>query len=158
MPAALACLITERIFVPKIPAALMAKVQFPIAKKVRTVAAMIGVPEDGLEVHVGADFGDEKTAKTLARTLPALLGFAKAKLGAIGAKLLKNLKVKAEGTWVRLALTTDKATFETLQGMAMKMVTRAFSADHSGAKPEPPPMKPATKGPAPKKPVSKKGM
>jgi len=135
------------VLVPKIPASLMAKVQFPIAKKVRTVAAMIGVPDDGLEVHVGADFGDDKTATSLARTLPALLGFAKAKLGAIGAKLLENLKIKAEGTWVRLALTTDKATFEKLQGMVMGLLLKAMPGGDSDPKPTPP-TKPV---PAPKK-------
>lgn len=143
------------VLVPKVPAAFIAKVQFPIAKKVRTVVAMIGLPDDALDVHVGADFGDEKTAKTLARTLPALLGFAKAKLGAIGAKLLKNLKVKADGTWVRLAITADKATFETLQSMAMNMlsVSGVFKFDGDAGKP-----KPASKKPAPKKTAPKKGM
>lgn len=138
------------VLVPRIPAALTAKVQFPIAKKIRTVAAMVGVPGDGLEVHVGADFGDEKTAKTLARTLPALLGFAKAKLGAIGAKLLKNLKVKADGTWVRLAITTDKATFEKLQGMAMGLLAKMFTADDAASS------GPAKKKDAPKKSAPKK--
>ena len=51
-------------------------VQFPIAKKVRTIMAMVGVPEDGLDVRLAADFGDDKTASTLARTLPAYLRYA----------------------------------------------------------------------------------
>jgi len=135
------------VLVPRIPAAFLAKVQFPIAKKVRTVVAMIGLPDDGLEVNVAADFGDEKTAKTLARTLPALLGFAKAKLGAIGAKLLQNLKVKAEGTWVRLALTADKATFETLQSMAMKMVSGMVKVKATDGKPAPAMAAPAMAAP-----------
>lgn len=142
------------VLVPKIPASLTAKVQFPIAKKVRTVMAMVGVPNDGLDVRLAADFGDEKTAKTLARTLPALLGIAKAKLGAIGAKLLANLKVKAEGTWVRLALVTDKATFEKIQGMIMDLVGKAF-ASKDGDKGDAAP-KPAMD--APMKPAPKKGM
>lgn len=129
------------VLVPRIPASLTAKVQFPIAKKIRTVTAMVGVPGDGLEVHVGADFGDEKTAKTLARTLPALLGFAKAKLGAIGAKLLQNLKVKADGTWVRLAVTVDKETFESLQSLALKTFSKALKSGDDAPKPKPAPKK-----------------
>ncbi len=137
------------VIVPTVPASLTAKVQFPIAKKIRTVCAMIGVPADGLEANIGADFGDEKTAKTLARTLPALMGFFKAKPGAMGAKLLQNLKVKADGTWVRIALTADKATFEKLQGMAMGLVTKMFTIKEQPAPPAPKIEQP-TKG-APKK-------
>jgi hypothetical protein len=137
------------------PEPLTAKVQFPIAKKIRTVVAMIGVPGDGLEVNAGADFGDDKTAKSLARTLPALLGFAKAKLGALGAKLLQNLKISADGTWVRLALTADKETFEKLQDMAIKTLGKLFGRDagsdqDEGAVKDPAPAKPTMK-PAPKK-------
>jgi hypothetical protein len=131
------------VFVPRIPASITDKVQFPIAKKVRTVIVMVGLPDDGLEVHLGADFGDEKTAKTLARTLPALLGFVKAKLGAIGAKLLQNLKVKADGTWVRVDLQADKATFATLQDMAMGMLSKVMSM---GGADNTPPAKPTPKG------------
>ncbi len=127
------------LLVPRIPAALTARVQFPIAKKIRTVVAMIGLPGDGLEVNLAADFGDEKTASTLARTLPTLLGFAKAKLGAIGAKLLKHLKVKADGTWVRLSLHADKELFEKLQGMAMGLVGKMVSM-HKGSAPAAPGM------------------
>ncbi len=130
------------LLVPKIPAAMMAKVQFPIAKKIRTVTAIIGVPADGLDVQLGADFGDDKTAKTLARTLPALLGFVKAKLGAMGAKLMKNLKISADGSWVRIALTADKETFASLQAMVMKKFGAMFANPKAAA-----PAKPATKKP-----------
>ncbi len=129
------------IIIPKIPAEYMAKVQFPIAKKIRSVVAMVGVPADGLEVHLGADFGEEKTAKTLARTLPALLGFVKAKLGAMGAKLLKNLKIKADGTWVRLAITADKETFAALEAMLMKKLGGLMGPGGVAKKPAPEPKK-----------------
>jgi hypothetical protein len=133
------------LLVPKIPPKYLAKIQFPIAKKVRALVAMVGVPAGGLEVHAGADFGEEKTAKSLARTLPALLGMVKAKFGAMGAKLLKNLKIKADGSWVRLAITVDKETFGTLQAMVMKKFGAMFTAKKMAPAPKPTVGKPTTK-------------
>ncbi|MFH2005125.1 MAG: hypothetical protein ABI333_00930 [bacterium] len=117
------------VLVPAVPAAITAKMPIPLLKGIKAAAAMISMPAGGFDLQAGVDLGDEGKAKQTAKALPMLLGIVKAKLGAVGAQLLQNLKVSSDKSWVKIALALDKATFEQVQGMVTKML---FSVANKG--------------------------
>ena len=110
-----------QILVPKIPAALTAKLPMPILKDIQAATVTLSLPGGGLDFQAGILIGDNAKAQKLARALPMLLNIVKAKLGAVGAQVTQNLKVTADAGWVRIALKLDQATFAKVQGLLTGM-------------------------------------
>lgn len=106
------------VLLPTLPASLTAKMPLPVLKGIKSVALMLALPAGGFDLKGALDVGDNAKAGKLAKAIPMFIGMAKAKLGAVGNTIVQNFKSKADGTWVKLSLTLNKADFAKVMGMA----------------------------------------
>lgn len=107
--------------VPKLPESMTSAAPIPVLKDIKALSALLGLPDDGLDLKLALHIGDNEKADQLAKSLPMLVGLLKSKLPELGEALSQALKVKAADGWVRVNLALDKATFgklmKTLEGM-----------------------------------------